>query len=180
MMKAYALIADENGRIQHAAAAYEAALRMNPADPESIVNLTVLYWRAAGHPLSLPGPLSGEFRLCARRRVPELLDLATRWFADRADVRFWEKYIAAADAGRALESSECRQLMEVRPDYLEPAFVVFCNSAGQDAEPEAMRLLADCSEHPTTRGRYVTSIINGVLTGQRWCHRSVRLRCVLA
>jgi hypothetical protein len=58
--------------------------------------------------------------------------------------------------------------MQERPDYLEPAFVVFSDSAGEEAEPEAMRLLVDYSEQPTARGRYVTSIINAVLQKQRW------------
>jgi len=70
--------------------------------------------------------------------------------------------------GEPLESAECRQLMREHPDYLEPAFVVFALSAGTEAEPEAMRLLADCSEQPTARARYVTSIINAALQRQRW------------
>jgi hypothetical protein len=89
-------------------------------------------------------------------------------FAGRAELRFWKKYITAADAGEPLQPSECRQLMQERPDYLEPAFVVFSDSSGQEAEPEAMRLLVDCSEQPTARGRYVISIINAVMRKQRW------------
>jgi hypothetical protein len=89
-------------------------------------------------------------------------------FADCAELRFWKKYITAADAGKPLQPSECRQLMQERPDYLEPAFVVFSDSAGEEAEPEAMRLLVAYSAQPTARGRYVTSVINAVMRKARW------------
>jgi hypothetical protein len=168
MLRAYALTADENGRFQEAAASYEASLLSDPADLEATVNLAVLYWRAAGCDRSAPGSLPREFLTHARERLHELLESASERFADRAEIRFWKKYIAAADAGQPLAPTECRQLMQERPDYLEPAFVVFSDSAGEEAEPEAMRLLVDYSEQPTARGRYVTSIINAVLQKQRW------------
>jgi hypothetical protein len=116
MTKAYALAADQNGRIPEAAAAYEAALIMNPADLEATLNLVVLYWQI-------------------------------------------------------FELAECRQLLREHPDYLEPAFVVFSDSEGMEAEPEAMRLLADYSEQPTVRARYVTAVINGTLRRQRFCRQ---------
>jgi len=167
MTRAYALTADENGWFQQAAAGYEATLVANPADLETTVNLAVLYWQAAAHGTCRPGCVSAEFSSYARRRLPELLESASRRFAGCAEVRFWNRYIAAAESGEPLEP-ECRQLMRERPDYLEPAFVVFAESAGEEAEPEAMRLLADYSEQPTARGRYVTSIISAALRRQRW------------
>jgi hypothetical protein len=168
ILRAYALTADENGRFQEAAASYEASLLSDPTDLEATVNLVVLYWRAAGCGRAAPGCLPHEFLRHARKRLHELLESAGERFADRAEIRFWKKYIAAADAGEPLAPTECRQLMRERPDYLEPAFVVFSHSAGEEAEFEAMRLLVDYCEQPTARGRYVTSIINAVLQKQRW------------
>jgi hypothetical protein len=167
MLRAYALTADENGRFQEAAASYEASLLSDPTDLEATVNLAVLYWRAAGCGRSAPGSLPREFLAHARERLHELLESASERFADRAELRFWKKYIAAADAGEPLAPAECRQLMREHPDYLEPAFVVFSDSAGAEAEFEAMRLLVDYCEQPTARGRYVTSIIGAVLQKQR-------------
>jgi hypothetical protein len=166
MTRAYALTADENGRFEEAAAGYEALLLSDPADLEATVNLAVLYWQA-GHAGSAPG-LSCEFLSYARRRLHELLESASHRFADSAQLRFWSKYIGATDSGKPFEPTECRQLMRECPDYLEPAFVVFSNSGGEEAEPEAMRLLADYSEQPTARRRYVTSIITAVLRKERW------------
>jgi hypothetical protein len=143
MTRAYALTADENGWFQQAAAGYETALLSDPADLEATVNLVVLYWQAAGGASCASGRVSAEFREHAGRRLPELLAAASQRFAGSAEVRFWQKYIAAAGSGAPLEPTECRQLLRERPDYLEPAFVVFAMSAGAEAEPEAMRLLAD-------------------------------------
>jgi len=168
MTRAYALTADENGCFQEAAAGYEASLLSNPADLEATVNLAVLYWQACGHGDGAPRYVSAEFLLRAKRRLRELLEPGAHRFADTAEIRFWRRYIAWADCGVPFEPRECRQLMRERPDYLEPAFVVFSDSVGQEAEPEAMRLLADYSEQPTARGRYVTSVINAVLRKQRW------------
>jgi hypothetical protein len=171
MTRAYALTADENGWYSQAAAGYEAALLSDPADLEATVNLAVLYWQAARGSVCARGWMPAEFRAHAGQRLPELLESASRRFAGSAAVIFWNKYIAAAACGEPLEPGECRQLMREHPDYLEPAFVVFAMSAGEEAEPEAMRLLADYSEQPTTRGRYVTSIINAALRRQRWRSR---------
>ena len=168
MTRAYALTADENGWYSQAAAGYEAALASNPADLEATVNLAVLYWRCAHSGAGARRWMSAEFKGVAGRRLPELLESASRRFAGSAEVTFWSKYIAAAACGEPLEAGECRQLMREHPGYLEPAFVVFAMSAGEEAEPEAMRLLADYSEQPTTRGRYVTSIIDAALRRQRW------------
>jgi hypothetical protein len=169
-LRAYAVTADENGRFQEAAASYEAALLTDPADLEATVNLAVLYWRAAGRGRSVPERLPQKFLAYAGERLRELLESAGERFAGRAELRFWTKYIAASEAGQPLESSECRRLLQECPDYLEPAFVVFSDTAGEEAEPEAMRLLVDYSEQPTARGRYVTSIIDAVLRKQRWGH----------
>ena len=60
MLRAYALTADENGRLEEAAASYEASLLADPADLEATVNLAVLYWRAAGCGHSTPSSLPRE------------------------------------------------------------------------------------------------------------------------
>jgi tetratricopeptide (TPR) repeat protein len=166
--RAYALAADENGRFQEAAAGYEACLASDPADLQTIVNLLVLYWQAADEGVSVLAPISAEFRAHAAGRLIELLKSATDRFPDSAELRFWIKYIATARIGRPLELAEYRDLLRRYPYYLEPAFVVFSDSAGVEAEAEAMRLLADYSEQPTARGRYVTSVISSTLRKQRF------------
>jgi hypothetical protein len=172
MARAYALTADENGRFQEAATAYEASLLADPTDLEATVNLVVLYWQAADHTAWGFPPMPGEFRAQAARRLAEILDCASERFPHSAELGFWKSYIATAQIGRPFEPSECRRLLREYPYYLEPAFVVFEDSEGTEAEAEAMRLLADYSEQPTARGRYITSIISGTLARQRFCRQS--------
>jgi hypothetical protein len=167
-IRAYALMADENGRFPEAAAAYEAALLSDPTDLEATLNLAVLYWQATAHERQSPGRLSPQFLEQAQWRLAAILLHAGRRFAGRAEIRFWTNYVAAVESGRPLHPTVCRELLRERPDYFEPAFVVFSDSAGEEAEPEAMRLLAHYSEQPTARGRYVTAIIGAALSRQRW------------
>jgi hypothetical protein len=166
--RAFALTADENGRFQQAATAYETHLASSPGDLEAILNLAILYWQATEAGACVGGGPSTEFVSGARNRVSELLEDASQRFAARAEVRFWRRYISSIRLGEPLGVAECRELLRERPDYLEPAFVVFSNSSGQEAEPEAMRLLARCADEPTARSRHVISVINGVLRWQRW------------
>jgi hypothetical protein len=167
--RAYALTADENGQFQQAALGYEAHLESSPADLEATLNLAVLYWQAARFGLSSSHGISPAFLASAGKRLGELLDgAATHPFADRAEVRFWRQYIARTKRREPLEAAACRQMLRERPDYLEPAFVVFSDSSGREAEPEAMRLLVGCAEQPTARSRHVISLINRVLRWHHW------------
>jgi hypothetical protein len=163
--RAYALTADENGRFQQAAATYETYLATCPADLDATLNLAVLYWEVAQSGIRPVAGISADFVAGARKRLGELLDCAGEHFADSAELRFWSRHMCRSELGETPESSECRQLLRERPDYLEPACVVFSTSGGEDAEPEAMRLLAACAEQPTARSRHVITIINDVL---RW------------
>jgi hypothetical protein len=172
MARAYALTADENGRFPEAAAAYEASLLSDPTDLEATINLVVLYWRVADHGLRDLAAVHPEFRRYAANRLDEVLKSASLRFPHSAELRFWTNHIATARIGRPFEPSACRQLLREHPSYLEPAFVVFSDSEGTEAEAEAMRLLADYSDQPTARGRYVTSIISGTLSRQRFCRQS--------
>jgi hypothetical protein len=172
MARAYALAADENGRFPEAAAAYEASLVSDPTDLEATINLVVLYWQVADHDVRGLASAPPGFRTHASNRLDELLESASLRFPDSAELHFWTNYIATARIGRPFELSDCRQLLREHPSYLEPAFVVFSDSEGTEAEAEAMRLLADYSDQPTARGRYITSIISDTLSRQRFCRQS--------
>jgi hypothetical protein len=167
-MRGYALTADRNGCFEQAAAAYEVSLQSDPHDLEAAVNLMVLYWQVVDAEAGMPVATSTQFRAHARSRLADLLEDATQRFAGCAEMSFWKSYIGSSRNGEQLELSECRRLLQEHPQYFEPAFVVFSKSSGTEAEPEAMRLLADYSDHPTARGRYVVSIISGALRKQRF------------
>jgi hypothetical protein len=163
-VRAYAVTADENSQYQQAVAAYETHLADEPGDVEATINLAMLYWEVSR--CRAAAGMNG--RGAAARRLCEILNSSGQRFASSAEMYFWRQYITLSQRGEPLEASECRQLMQERPHYLEPSFVLFSSSGGQEAEAEAMRLLADCAEHPTARGRHVISVISGVLRWQGW------------
>lgn len=167
MTLATALAADRDGRVQDAAAAYEDALLSRPMDLTATINLAVLYWQATDVGMSTAMRLPPGFVAFAGKRCRDLLTAAHDRFPDHPEVVFWTKYIAWADFGDPLDLADCRTLLHQHSEYLEPAFVLFSRSDGTEAEAETLRLLQRCSEDATTRGRYIVSVINGVLARRR-------------
>jgi hypothetical protein len=159
-----ALRLDREGRMEDATLAYEALLSHDPRNVTAIVNLIVLYWQATDFGVSATRDLSTSFVARAGERLQELLASANERFAEDPQVWFWRKYIAWADLGVPLDVQDCRNMLRLRPEYLEPALVLFSSSGGTEAEAEAAQLLNQCSQVGTARCRYVTSVIQGVLT----------------
>lgn len=159
-----ALAADCDGRVREAAAAYESVLLSAPVDLTALVNLTVLYWQATDFGYSASRHLDVEFVAEAAKRIPELLTMAHERCTGRPEIEFWTKYIRWIDLGEPFDSEDCRQLLNRYPEYLEPAVVLFLRTGGAESEAETMRLLESCSRNPTTRCRYIASVIEGVLT----------------
>lgn len=167
MSLSLAVMADSEGRMQDAAQAYEDVLRSDPTDLDATINLAVLYWQATDYGMSASRQLPVEFVALAGRRLRELLGQASQRFGGRPEVTFWTKYIAWSDFGEETPLDECRNLLRDHPQYLEPAMLLFAQSAGSEAQEEAMELLAKCSVQ-TTRCRYIASVINGVLKRQKF------------
>ena len=167
MTLAEALVADRQGRTQDAATVYEAVLLSAPDDLTATMNLAVLYWQATDFGNSAAEHLPPEFVAHAGKRLRELVGAAQGRFPREPEVLFWSRYVAWADVGEPFDPAECRELLRLYPDYLEPAFVLFSRSAGTEAEVEAMKLLERCSEDPTARNRYIVSVIKGVLKRRR-------------
>src|ERR1700722_1603589 len=166
MSLAEALSADGAGNSILAADLYETTLKNVPRDNQAFVNLLVLYWQATDFGFSSHANLSREFIQRAGKRLRELQNVAKKMTAV-PEVRFWTKYIAWAEKGESFDLQECRRLLQEFPEYLEPAFVLFSRTAGAEAEVETQRLLQQCRETPTTRCRYIQSVISGVLKRRR-------------
>lgn len=167
MTLAEALATDRQGRIQDAAAAYEDVLLSTPDDFTSTINLAVLYWQATDVGISATEHLPPEFVALAGKRFRELLEAAEERFPRQPELLFWRQYIAWADLGDPFDPEDCRELLRQHSEYLEPAFMLFSISGGEEAEAEAMTLLEHCTEYPIARCRYIASVIRGVLKRRR-------------
>jgi hypothetical protein len=157
-----ALDADRAGDLQLAASRYEASLA-NGANLDMSLNLAVLYWQATDPGMAAAQKYLPRFYAMAGRRFRELLAEAQRQFPDRTEPRFWSRYIAWADLGEPFSSNECMDLLREEPTCLVPAMHVFALSDGTEARPEALELLRQCHDDPTTRTRYMASVIEATI-----------------
>jgi hypothetical protein len=158
-----AIAADRAGRIETAAAAYEAVLARGERPLPTILNLAILYWQSTDYGMSAANKLAPTFVALAGKRFPELLAEAQRSFPLSVEAEFWSKYIRWADSGEDFSAEECTQLLRRDPMTLVPAMHLFASTQGQEGHDEALELLRQSREEGTTRGRYIASVVEGVL-----------------
>lgn len=163
MSFADAVAADQAGDLELAASEYETSLSGESASLRGMVNLAVLYWQATDFGLSTAKGLKPAFVARAGERCSEVLAQARRSFPGSSEVAFWERYIAWADLGEQFSADDCRQLLAEDPTTLVPAMHLFALSGGESYQDEALALRHECQQEGTTRGRYVLSVIEGVM-----------------
>lgn len=161
--------ADRAGALQSAAAQYEDAIAAGDHSPHLLLALALPYWQATDPGLAAANRLDEGFLAKAGRRMPELLEQATRAYPESAAIRFWRRYISWTDLGAPLDAEDCRALLREDPTELVPVMPVFVATEGRDMQAEALELLRRCHEDGTTGARYVVSVIEGVMhrTGHR-------------
>lgn len=157
------LAADRRGDAAAAIDGYESIVERGAASLETLMNLAVLYWQvtdpgfAAAHGTG-PGAMDAAFR-----KSREVIAYAERQFPACSEPRFWRHYFAWADLGEPLDPDMCRTLLREDPTTTVPAFHLFALSQGKECEQEALELLRRFNADPTAKGRYVSSVIDGVL-----------------
>jgi hypothetical protein len=159
---AEATVADREGRVEDAAVLYEEALAGGPIPLDATLDLAVLYWCATDYGFILSHRLPVEFLPRAQMRHREVLAEAARLFPGRVEVEFWRRYVAYVDRGEALVVEEARRWRRAHPQYLEPAAFVYLASQGTDAAEDARALVVRAREDPTTRKRYLASVVDAV------------------
>jgi hypothetical protein len=163
MTLAEAVAADRDGLMVAAASLYERDLASPSRDIDSFINLAILYWQSAEYGFWTTQKLPRGFVEFAGKRWREVLDDASALFPTRPEVLFWKKYIAWADLGEPFNVDECRSMLQLNPNYLEPAMFLFLTSQGLECKTEALELLRQSREVGTCRNRYVASVIDGML-----------------
>ena len=150
MSFADALAADQAGDLEEAAAAYEDILVREGPNVRVLLNLVLLYWQSTDFGLSSAKQLTPTFVARAGQRVPTLLAEANRAFPKSTEVQFWKRYIQWADLGEEFAVDECRELLLREPKVLVPVLHLFAQSRGLEHEQEALALLRQCEQEPTT------------------------------
>lgn len=163
-----AIAADRAGRLEAAAAAYEAILAGDERSLVARLNLALLYWQATDFGLSTAHTLDPTFVAHAGERYPMLLVEAHQSFPESTEVQFWRKYIPWADLGEEFSLDECRELLQRDPTKLVPAMYLFGKAQDGTYQDEALELLRQCQREPTTGNRYIGSVVEGVLKRKGW------------
>lgn len=158
-----ALAFDRAGDIVHAAEAYEKAVKEDADNAEALINLAVLYWQATDFGFSAGNQLSVDFVSRAGKRFPEILAEAAIRHPNMTEPFFWKRYIAWADLGEDLHTSECEELLRRAPNSLEPVVFLIAQEGGVRYRTEAERLLDQAKRDGTTRSRYVSSVLESAL-----------------
>lgn len=154
---------DREGKIEAAAAAYEALISSGDFSNTELVNLIVIYWQSTDYGFSLGKGLSSDFMAHAGERLNSFFRRIDKDRFPDASVAFWRRYIAWADYGSELTNQYCYQLLRLNPQYLEPAMYIFSSTNGQECRPEAVKLLAQCAMESTTRSKYIESVLLAVM-----------------
>lgn len=158
-----AISADRAGDMVAAAGAYEAALAAGERSLSAFLNLAILYWQATDFGISSSKRLEQKFIAHAGTRFPVLLVEAQRAFPQSTEPEFWRRFIRWADLGEDFPVDACRELLGRDPTTLIPAMHQFSLTQGREGRDQALELLRQIREDGTTRGRYVTSVLEGVL-----------------
>ncbi len=154
--------AERQERVEEAASLYEAALGVGPKPLGVLLDLAVLYWQATDFGYLSQRKLPHDFVARAGRRFIEVLSEAAQVYPDSGEVAFWQRYISWVDLGEPFPIEACATLLERDPATLIPVMVLFGTARGEDYAQEAAELLRRCQAEGTTRGRYVTSVLEGI------------------
>lgn len=167
MSLAAAMAADRAGDLVVAAAACERSLVEEGPTLPGLLDLAVLYWQATDFGLVAAKKLTADFVARASKRYPVLLAEARRRYPESTEAEFWVGYTAWTDGGADFSLDACRELLRRAPHGRVAAMYLFMQSKGREGEREALELLDQCRQDPTTRSRYVASVVESVLKRKR-------------
>ncbi len=153
---------DMNGNIVRAADCYEQIVQVEDAPLEAYLNLAVLYWQCTDYGFNASHNLGIDFIHEAGERYETLLQEAGRRFPHHPEIRFWTLYCNYVTLGEPPFVEECKRLVDAASKPLIPCFYLYSASNGREYEKEAHHLLEECLNHPTTKNKYITSVIKGV------------------
>ncbi|HEY3285078.1 MAG TPA: hypothetical protein VGN26_22625 [Armatimonadota bacterium] len=150
-----ALETDIAGNLPDAAHLYEQALHDEDAPLDAYLNLAALYWACID-----PGCSRGRslFTKAAERYDAVLCEAETK-YGYVPEIGFWRLYFAFTILGEPPFEEECKVLVTEPGRTLVPYFYIYGTSHGKQYVQQAIRLLADCKASPTTKNRYIISVI---------------------
>ena len=152
---------DIEQKIEEAAALYVALLATNAAPLEAYINLAVLYWQCIDYGFLSFHHLSDAFLESAY--YEPVLDEAEKRFGFQPEIAFWRLYCERMYGGIGPFVEQCLDLVKAPGCTLVPYFYLFVMAKGQEYHAEVRCLLGECKQCPTTKNRYIISMIGSTI-----------------
>ena len=154
-----ALQQDIAGNISDAASLYEQSIHGEDVPLDAYLNLAVLYWECTDPGFNTGRQLPHDLFLRAPERYETVLLAAEQRLGYAPEIKFWKLYFEFTSQGEPPFVEECRILVAEPDSTLVPYFYLYSASNGQQYWQQASQLLALCKALPTTKNRYIISII---------------------
>ena len=153
-----ALEKDIHEDILGAAEAYEKVIKGDgPID--AYINLAFLYWQSTEYGFNAVHHLPLDFIQLAAERYPKVLKQAETRFPGFPEIEFWKLYFDYVSLGTEEFTEECERLVVQQNGSFVLFFYLYSMSGGRCFIDEAMELLKSCRSLPTTKNRYIVSVI---------------------
>jgi hypothetical protein len=154
---------DIDQKIQAAADKYEKILKSAGAPLEVFLNLAFIYWESTDYGFNTAHGLPSDFIQRAGRRYIEVLNEARKRFTDNPEVEFWQKYFDYVTLGEESFIDHCRTLID-KGGVPDAVYIHLFSECPDPAYiPYLQRLLVESEKLPTTKNRYIASVIRSLL-----------------
>ena len=138
--------------------AYEKVIKEDgPVD--AYINLAFLYWQSTEYGFNAHHHLPLDFIQLAGERYSKILRQAEIRFPGTPEIEFWKRYFDYVSLGTDPFIEECECLVVQQNGSFVPYFYLYSMSGGRRFKDEAMDVLKTCKSLPTTKNRYIASVI---------------------
>ena len=154
---------DIAGNIPIAASLYEQVIHGEDVTLDAYLNLSVLYWQCIEPGFLVAGQrVEHDLFMYAAKRYTTVLHEAEKKFGFIPEIEFWRLYFGFITLGEPPFDEECKIIVTKPGSTLVPYFYLYSVVSEQQYSQPSIELLTLCNALPTTKNRYIVSVIEAV------------------
>jgi tetratricopeptide (TPR) repeat protein len=154
---------DIAGNYDEAIKNYEDAIFENEnIHTDAFANLAFIYWNLAfASPFEIKPDIADRWSIIGGQRYLIILEMGIKSQADTLELIFWKRYFAHIVFGEDFTPEECEAMIESHSASKSrvPYFFLWLFDKKKYIA-ERVELLRQCEEEPTTKNRYIISILS--------------------
>ena len=157
-----ALAADLEGDFHEATRNYELEIERDGSCEDAFVNLSFIYWYLAfSPPPTLRAGVSDTWSTRAGDRYADVIEQGMKKYPESLELAFWKRYFSYRSAGDPFSESDCCDLIAKYPksETFVPYFFLYLFDRS-NYEKQASILRQECEQLPTTKNKYIKSILS--------------------